>query len=111
MGIAYVTVLILFNLLKQDRIIGMLLSAGVGVEVFLVGFQVVHDTYCPYCLAFAAIILLQFFLNFRMSSKKVIVFCLIAGFLAFALFFRGSSLPVYGGDSNRLEFGIHHSET
>ena len=69
LGIAYVVILIVFNVLKKDLIILLLLSAGIGVEFFLIGYQVVHNTYCPYCLVFAAIIFIQFLLNMDWSKK------------------------------------------
>jgi len=95
LGIAYVVVLIVFNILKRDLLILMLLSAGMGVEIFLVGYQVVNDTYCNYCLIFAAILVIQFFLNMDMSKKMIIVVCMALGFLSFFIFFKGSAFPVY----------------
>lgn len=97
LGIVYVAVLILFNILKRDLIILMLLSAGIGVEVFLIGYQVVHDMYCLYCLAFAATIALLFLLNMDLSHKLIVLVFIALGFLVFFVFFEGSVFPVYGG--------------
>jgi hypothetical protein len=75
----------------------MLLSAGMGVEFFLIGYQVVHNTYCSYCLVFAAIIFIQFLLNMDWSKKLLSVIFMAMGFLGFLIFFQGSAFPVYGG--------------
>jgi uncharacterized membrane protein len=96
LGIAYVVTLIVFNILKKDLIILTLLSVGMGVEFFLVGYQVVHNTYCPYCLIFAAIIFIQFLMNMDWSKKFFSVIFMVLGFLSFLVFFQGSSFPVYG---------------
>lgn len=100
LGIAYVVVLILFNILKRDLFILMLLSAGIGVEFFLIGYQIVNNTYCPYCLIFAAIIAVQFLFNMDMSKKLLVVICMALGFFAFLIFFEGSAFPVYSGAMN-----------
>jgi hypothetical protein len=97
LGIAYVVVLIMFNILKQDSVILTLLSAGIGVEFFLVGYQIVHNTYCPYCLVFAAIIVVQFLYNMDVSKKLLILIFMALGFFVFFIFFKGSVFPVYSG--------------
>ncbi len=97
LGMAYVIVLIVSNILKRDLIILMLLSAGIGAEFFLVGYQIVHNTYCPYCLVFTAIIVVQFLFNMNVSKKLLILVFMALGFLSFFIFFKGSAFPVYGG--------------
>jgi len=97
LGMAYVIVLIVSNILKRDLIILMLLSAGIGAEFFLIGYQIVHNTYCPYCLVFAAIIVVQFLFNMNVSKKLLILVFMALGFLSFFIFFKGSAFPVYGG--------------
>ena len=97
LGMAYVIVLIVSNILKRDFIILVLLSAGIGAEFFLVGYQIVHNTYCPYCLVFAAIIVVQFLFNMNVSKKLLILVFMALGFLSFFIFFKGSAFPVYGG--------------
>lgn len=97
LGMAYVVVLIVSNILKRDLIILMLLSAGIGAEFFLVVYQIVHNTYCPYCLVFAAIIFVQFLFNMNVSKKLLILVFMALGFLSFFIFFQGSAFPVYGG--------------
>lgn len=55
-GIAFMALIILLSILKKDLMLVIALSAGVGVEVYLVGFQTWYDTYCPYCLAFGGVV-------------------------------------------------------
>ena len=73
----------------------MLLSGALGGEILLVRFQVVHDTYCPFCLAFGSCILVLFAANFTRMNKYLALGALLAGIAAFALFFEGSVLPLY----------------
>ena len=70
--------LILLNLLRKELILLLLLSFGVGAEIYLIGFQITNEVYCYYCLAFEAIIALLFLLNLKMSQGS------IAGILIFA---------------------------
>ena len=102
LGMAYVVVLIVSNILKRDLIILMLLSAGIGAEFFLVGYQIVHNTYCPYCLVFAAIIVVQFLFNMNVSKKLLILVFMALGFLSFFIFFKGSAFPVYTSVMNPI---------
>ncbi len=39
------------------------LAAGLGVEVFLFSFQLKNNVFCPFCRAFAAIIITAFIVN------------------------------------------------
>ena len=73
----------------------MLLSGALGGEILLVRFQVVHDTYCPFCLAFGSCILVLFAANFTKMNKYLALGAFLAGIAAFALFFKGSILPLY----------------
>lgn len=96
-GIAFMVILVLLNIFKMDTAILLLLSAGFGVEIFLTGFQVKNDTYCPYCLAFGALLILQFILNLQRERGRIIITALAAtaGFLGFLTFFEGSPTPTY----------------
>jgi uncharacterized membrane protein len=94
-GIAFMAALIFLNVVKKDLLILISLSAGIGVEIFLLGFQVVHSKYCPYCLIFGAIILAQFALSFRWTNKWFAISSMIVGFALFALLFEGSAFPSY----------------
>ena len=83
----------------------MLLSAGVGVEVVLIWFQVKNNVYCPYCLAFAAVILILFVLNLDVTKKWLVTGSIVLGFALFSLFFNGSVTPSYGAEPAVSSFG------
>lgn len=102
LGIVYVLILIFFNILKNGLIVLVLLSAGIGVEVFLIGYQVMNSTYCSYCLVFAALIFFQFILNLDWSRKLLILVFMVLGFFCFFIFFEGSAFPVYSRTINVL---------
>jgi hypothetical protein len=71
----------------------ILISAAVGVEFFLIGFQVVKDTYCPFCLAFSACIVVLFGINFSGMNRWIMAASVLAGLLGFTLFFEGQVAP------------------
>jgi len=73
----------------------ILISAAVGVEFFLIGWQIANNTYCPFCLAFGACIFILFGLNFQSMNKKLVVASILAALLGFNLFFEGQVGPLY----------------
>ena len=73
----------------------VLLSGALGGELLLVRFQAVHDTYCPFCLAFGSCILVLFAANFTQMKKYLVLVGLLTGIAAFAFLFEGSVLPLY----------------
>jgi len=73
-----------------------MLSAAVGAEILLVRFQIQQETYCPFCLAFGICILILFAANFSRMNRYIALGSFLAGMGAFALFFVGSVLPLYG---------------
>lgn len=73
----------------------LMLSGALGGEVVLVRFQIVHDTYCPFCLLFAACLVVLFIANAPSLNRYLAVGGFLAGVAAFALFFEGSILPLY----------------
>jgi len=101
-GILYMAALLALTLPPASRwaasvrhLRTMLLSGALGGEILLVRFQVVHDTYCPFCLAFGSCILVLFAANFTKMNKYLALGAFLAGIAAFALFFEGSVLPLY----------------
>jgi uncharacterized membrane protein len=101
-GILYMAALLAMALLPVSRwaasvshLRTMLLSGALGGEILLVRFQVVNDTYCPFCLAFGMCILILFAANFTKMNKYLALGAFLAGLAAFALFFEGSVLPLY----------------
>ncbi len=94
-GMAYMACIILLSLLKTDMPLVAFISAGVGIEFYLIGFQVWYRTYCPYCLGFAAIVFALFVLNFRRDRKALCAMTVAAALILFSLFFKGSLVPSY----------------
>jgi thiol:disulfide interchange protein DsbA len=95
LGILYMGILFISNLLKRTEISLLLLSSGIGAEVRLLGFQIQNDIFCSYCLAFGLVVLLLFLLNFEKSKKVFISVSIVLGFIFFSVFFKGSATPAY----------------
>lgn len=94
-GIAYMVFIILLGVLKKDILLFFIVSVGVGIEFYLIGFQVWYDTYCPYCLAFGGIIFLLYIVNFIKDRLFYSLFYMAMGLVGFALVFKGSVAPTY----------------
>ncbi len=101
-GILFMTVLTMIHLPGGDRfgvpanhVRTALLSGGLGGEIILIRFQLVHDVYCAYCLAFCAVVLLLFVLNARTMNRALAAGSAAAGALCFYFFFDGSVLPLF----------------
>jgi hypothetical protein len=101
-GMLYMGMLIVLNLTKQDFLNLLGLAAGFGGEIFLIGFQIKHGRFCPFCLIFGAIVLVQFILNFRWSKKWHILIFVVIGFLIFIFFFKGSMTFTFDLSSSTL---------
>jgi hypothetical protein len=120
-GIAYMLAIIGFAACKQTSFVRALLAMGIGVEVYLIAFQFKEDVFCPFCLAFAAMILAAFMMNYDISNRikgswrdkilyalgdvalppavhikiPTLLFAVI-GYLFMSLAFSGSATPAYG---------------
>ena len=101
-GILYMAVLLALALppasrwaVFVQRLRIMLLSGALGGEILLVRFQIVHHTYCPFCLAFGFCVVALFAANFTKMNKYLALGAFMAGIAAFALFFEGSVIPLY----------------
>ncbi|MBN1664138.1 MAG: thioredoxin domain-containing protein [Deltaproteobacteria bacterium] len=68
-GIAYMAVIICLTALKWTPLIRAALAAGLGVEVFLISFQVQEEVFCPFCLAFSILVLAAFAVNYELSDR------------------------------------------
>ena len=77
------------------RLIFLIISAAVGIEFYLIGFQVWYNTYCPYCLVFGGIIFLLYIVNFIRQRLFYSIFWMVIGLIGFALVFKGSVTPTY----------------
>lgn len=71
----------------------ILIAAAVGVEFFLIGFQIVKDTYCPFCIAFSVCVFILFGINYKSMNKWIMAASVFAGLLGFTLFFEGQVAP------------------
>jgi len=122
-GIGYMLVIIILAAFGQMAYVRALLAAGIGVEAYLISFQFKEDVFCPYCLAFASIIIMAFIINYERPLvqeysmlKKLIyglggaefapvnklkvpllVFILL-GYIFIVLTFSGSTTPAYGAE-------------
>jgi thiol:disulfide interchange protein DsbA len=105
LGLAYAALLFVLPLMKRDTAQSLVLSLGIGTEVDLVAYQVRNGTYCPYCLIFAAILVVLFVFNFRRSRLPLIGAGVALGFLFFLLFFKGAATPVYADEVLMPIFG------
>ncbi|HOU51343.1 MAG: hypothetical protein KBG22_07795 [Smithella sp.] len=123
-GIFYMSAIIVFAIFNQSSFVRVLLAAGLGVEVHLYAFQVQHDVYCPFCLAFSVMLILSFLINYEMPSawrekrsrmwlyflgevnfplfklnKLPLLFFSLLGYLTILLTFSGSVTPAYAQES------------
>jgi hypothetical protein len=94
-GIIYMATLIALNILKWDFPVLLFVSIALGIEIYLIGFQISYWTFCSFCLAFGVIVISQFILNFNWSKRWYMIFCIIIGLLFFVFFFKGSVVPTY----------------
>lgn len=94
-GITFGTVLILSYLLKKDFLARLLLAAGLGAEIFLVGYQVVAHQFCLYCLIFAATIIGQCCLVSLVRPRHWLIpsGAIAAGFIFLLTFFSVTAEP------------------
>jgi uncharacterized membrane protein len=70
-GIVYMVAIILLALLRQADLLRLLISAGIGVEIFLVSFQVRENVFCPFCLSFGALVVIMYLINYeRLTFMK-----------------------------------------
>jgi len=105
LGIMYMVMLVLSNLLKKGEVFILLLSFGLGAEFRLLGFQIHNNVYCYYCLSFGGVVFLLFLLNLEKSKKIFISVFLILGLILFTIFFKGSTTPAYAEDILMPSFG------
>lgn len=120
-GMAFMAAVIVFAAFKQTPFVRALLAAGLGVEVYLYAFQVQNNVYCPFCLAFSAVLIASFIINYEVPSawlenrsrmwlyflgevnfpmfkinKLPLLFVSVLGYLTVLLTFSGSVTPAYG---------------
>jgi uncharacterized membrane protein len=118
-GVIFLLTMGSLALLRQWSFLRALLAGSLGVELYLIGFQIQQNVYCPYCLALAALVVAAFIVNYEKPENiRVLSFLgvvrfdwprplgpiplslfALAGFLFVMLTFSGSVLPVYGAES------------
>ncbi len=124
-GIAYMLMIIILAAVKKMPYVRALLAAGIGVEAYLIAFQFQEDVFCPYCLAFASMIIIAFALNHEKDlargkgcSNRIIyglgtvelppavkrplplLAFVILGYSFVAVTFSGSATPAYGAEKS-----------
>ena len=104
-GILFMLFVAALSFLKRARALAALLSAGAGAEIYLLGFQLYHGVYCPYCILFGALLFLLFFLNAGALRLKWVAVGVAAGLLVFSLLFEGSVTPAYAEENLVPSFG------
>jgi len=99
-GVIYMVILFLGAFVYKDSLSSLIghlrtiqISAAVGAEFFLIGFQNVNDTYCNVCLAFSVCIFILFGINLNSMNKWIMVASVLSGLLGFAIFFEGQLTP------------------
>lgn len=102
LGIAYMIAVLVAGLLRERLYLLILLSLGVGSELYLLYFQVRMGTFCTYCLIFGALLILQFLINFEKEKKKLVVLFVLLGLFVFPLFFHTENLAYGEVVSSRL---------
>jgi hypothetical protein len=125
-GVCYMTIIIILALLKQADLIRMLVAAGIGVEVFLVSFQISENVFCPFCLSFGIIVFLMYIINYERSgmrnnwySKIIYAFgdakipftnnqqipllgMMLLGYIFISFSFSGSATPTYAAENTAI---------
>jgi uncharacterized membrane protein len=102
-GIIIMAVLLIIAMLTRSRCVTpvgylrtMILSGSIGGEILLVRFQIMHDVYCPYCLAFGTCILILFAANYMKMNRLLALGAFLVGTAVVGIFFKGYFLPLYG---------------
>ena len=120
-GVVFMVLLAVLAVGGCSGLLRLLLAGAVGGELFLVPYQMAQGVFCPFCLAFAAIVLAAFVVNYesprespsgmkwlyllgevRLPGKAgsiPLAFVTLAGLLFFGVAFSGSVTPAYGQDS------------
>ena len=105
LGILYMIAIVILALTRQTMLCLLALAFGSGGEIFLIGYQVRSGVYCPYCLVFAAVVILTLIVNFERSRRWLTTLAAGAGLIFFLLFFSGSTTLTYAAGPPLPAFG------
>ncbi len=94
-GIVLMVAIGVLSIMKKQLLLLMILSASIGVEIFLFLFQVRQEVYCPFCIVFGIILVILFLLNADLNKKWVTLLFIVLGFLLFHFFFKGTVSATY----------------
>ncbi|MBN1140887.1 MAG: thioredoxin domain-containing protein [Deltaproteobacteria bacterium] len=98
-GLVYLAGFIFLVLLAAREPVFFYLAAGVGGEAFLLGYQLIYNRYCPFCLSLAVVVLALFLINFEGKFWKPGLGLMAGGFLLFSLAFASHPTPAYGSQT------------
>jgi uncharacterized membrane protein len=124
-GIVYMFMIIVLAAVRKMQYVRALLATGIGVEGYLIAFQFREDVFCPYCLAFASLIIIAFILNHEKQQRKEgdllnrliyglgavelpptikrplpLLGFVIIGYIFVTLTFSGSATPAYSAEKS-----------
>ncbi len=121
-GVAYMAAIIFLAFIKQADLLRLLVASGIGVEVFLVSFQIRENIFCPFCLTFGIMVILMYLINYERTSmlnkwyQKIIysfgdaiipftggqriplLLMMLIGYIFIVFSFSGSATPAYAAD-------------
>lgn len=125
-GVVYMSLIIILSMLKQADLVRLLVASGIGVEVFLVSFQVSENVFCPFCLSFGIMVLVMYAINYerfgmmnKWYQKLIYLFgdarlpftggrrlpllaMMILGYVFISFSFSGSATPAYAADQTTI---------
>lgn len=105
LGMLYMGFILTAGGFGKNAACAILLSLGLGGEVFLLGFQVMNGVYCPYCLVFAAVVLVLFAVHLERIRPPTAILFVAIGFSVFLCLFSGSVTPAYAEETRVPTFG------
>lgn len=116
-GVLFMALLIACALFHLEDLLRLFISAGIGVKIYLIIFQVQENVFCPFCLAFGVTLLLMYLVNYERVenqnrrhqtllyafgdaeiplSKGIripLLAMMLAGYIIVSFFFSGASMP------------------
>ncbi len=123
-GTGYMAAIIILALLKQADLLRLLVASGIGVEAFLVSFQIQENVFCPFCLGFGVVVILMYLINYERSGMQrkwfakwihafgnakipfapntriPLLSMILIGYIFVSFTFSGSATPAYAADDS-----------